>query len=140
MPGDALDLPAFSLKAILLIGLVRVVGLRYLLLGYGSTPDARDVDILHRHPLLHGVCFDFFFMTGRLSPTGSPAKSAARRKGLLAFLTYGVGMFIGSLLSGVAVDFFTTTTGTVCDAQLDRLLGPSSAASARSWSRCLLRN
>src|SRR5205807_605214 len=62
--------------------------------------------------LLHGVCFDFFFMTGQLyTDQEAPANLRGTAQGLLAFLTYGVGMFIGSLLSGGAVDFFTTGTG-----------------------------
>jgi len=64
--------------------------------------------------LLHGVCFDFFFMTGQLyTDQEAPPNLRGTAQGLLAFLTYGVGMFIGAELSGVAVDFFTTTTGSV---------------------------
>src|SRR5260370_5720354 len=64
--------------------------------------------------LFHGVCFDFFFMTGQLyTDQEAPPNLRGTAQGLLAFLTYGVGMFVGSLLSGVAVDFFTTTTGSV---------------------------
>jgi MFS family permease len=62
--------------------------------------------------LMHGVCFDFFFMTGQLyTDQEAPANLRGTAQGLLAFLTYGVGMFIGSVLSGSAVDYFTTTVG-----------------------------
>jgi MFS family permease len=62
--------------------------------------------------LLHGICFDFFFMTGQLyTDQEAPAHLRGTAQGFLQFLTYGLGMFIGSLLSGWAVDFFTTTTG-----------------------------
>jgi MFS family permease len=59
--------------------------------------------------LLHGFCFDFFFMTGQLyTDQEAPAHLRGTAQGFLTFLTYGVGMFIGSMLSGVALDFFTT--------------------------------
>jgi MFS family permease len=43
----------------------------------------------------------------------APPHLRGTAQGFLTFLTYGVGMFIGSLLSGSAVDFFTTTTAGV---------------------------
>src|SRR5579884_2071952 len=61
--------------------------------------------------LVHGVCFDFFVMTGQLyTDKQAPPHLRSTAQGFLTFLTYGVGMFAGSLLSGVAVDFFTTST------------------------------
>jgi MFS family permease len=64
--------------------------------------------------LLHGVCFDFFFMTGQLyTDQEAPADLRVTAQGFLTFVTYGLGMYIGSNLSGVAVDFFTTTSGAV---------------------------
>jgi nucleoside transporter len=99
----------FSLKAILLIGLI-AWSVRYGLLAYGNA--GSGMWMLYIAILLHGVCFDFFFMTGQLyTDQEAPANLRGTAQGLLAFLTYGVGMFIGSVLSGGAVDFFTTTTG-----------------------------
>jgi nucleoside transporter len=101
----------FNLKAILLIGLF-AWSVRYALLAYGSA-DA-GMWMFYVAILLHGVCFDFFFMTGQLyTDQEAPPNLRGAAQGLLAFLTYGVGMFIGSLLSGVAVDYFTTKTGSV---------------------------
>ncbi len=101
----------FSLKAILLIGLF-AWSVRYMLLAYGNA-DA-GMWMFYVAILFHGVCFDFFFMTGQLyTDQEAPANLRGTAQGLLAFLTYGVGMFIGAELSGVAVDFFTTTTGSV---------------------------
>jgi nucleoside transporter len=58
---------------------------------------------------LHGFCFDFFFMTGQLyTDQEAPKNLRGTAQGFITFLTYGVGMFIGSLLSGGAVDFFTS--------------------------------
>jgi nucleoside transporter len=62
--------------------------------------------------LLHGFCFDFFFMTGQLyTDQEAPADLRGTAQGFVTFLTYGLGMFIGSYLSGVTIDFFTTPAG-----------------------------
>ena len=56
--------------------------------------------------LLHGVCFDFFFMTGQLyTDQEAPAHLRSTAQGFLTFMTYGVGMFAGSLLSGIGGGF-----------------------------------
>jgi len=59
--------------------------------------------------IVHGVCYDFFFVTGQLyTDQEAPPSLRNTAQGFYTFLTYGVGMFAGSLLSGIAVDFFTT--------------------------------
>jgi MFS family permease len=64
--------------------------------------------------LLHGICYDFFFMTGQLyTDQEAPANLRSAAQGLITFLTYGVGMLIGSLISGRTVDYFTHSAGTV---------------------------
>jgi MFS family permease len=58
--------------------------------------------------ILHGVCFDFFFVTGQIytdSKAGQKIQSSAQ--GLITMATYGVGMFIGTLLSGYVKDYYT---------------------------------
>ena len=51
-------------------------------------------------------------MTGQLyTDQEAPAHLRGTAQGFILFLTYGVGMFLGSLLSGVAVDAFTTGSG-----------------------------
>ena len=60
--------------------------------------------------LLHGVCFSFF-VTGQLyTDQEAPPNLRGTAQGLLTFLTRGVGMFAGSILSGAAVDLFTTVS------------------------------
>src|ERR1700722_18933192 len=62
--------------------------------------------------LVHGVCYDFFFMTGQLyTDQQAPADLRSAAQGFLTFMTYGVGMYAGSLISGNALDFFTTGSG-----------------------------
>lgn len=60
--------------------------------------------------LLHGVCYDFFFVTGQLytdRQAGPAVKTQAQS--LLTFATYGVGMGLGSLLAGQLKDVFSVT-------------------------------
>lgn len=97
-----------SVKVILLAGLVAWT-LRYALLAFGN-PDSL-VWMFYVAILLHGVCYDFFFMTGQLyTDMQAPPNLRGAAQGLIIFLTYGVGMLIGAHLSGFALDYFTTTT------------------------------
>ena len=97
----------WSVRTILLIGL-GAWAIRYVLLGYGNAQDG--MWMFYLAILLHGVCFDFFFVTGQLY-TNQVAPSGLRStaQGLIIFLTYGVGMLIGSLMSGGVLDYFSTT-------------------------------
>ena len=100
-----------SVKMILVAGLVAWT-LRYALLAYGN-PDSL-VWMFYAAILLHGVCYDFFFMTGQLyTDMQAPPNLRGAAQGLIIFLTYGVGMLIGSHLSGFALDYFSTTAGGV---------------------------
>jgi MFS family permease len=60
--------------------------------------------------LLHGICYDFFFVTGQLyTDQEAPAHLRSTAQGFITFVTYGAGMLVGSLLSGGALDYFSTT-------------------------------
>jgi nucleoside transporter len=94
-----------SVKNILLMGMVAWT-VRYVLLAYGS-PDT-GMWMFYIAILLHGICYDFFFMTGQLyTDQEAPAHLRSAAQGLITFLTYGAGMLIGSLISGRAVDYFS---------------------------------
>ena len=97
-----------TVRGVLILGLA-CWSLRYGLLAYGN-PGA-GVWMFYLAILLHGFCYDFFFVTGQLyTDQEAPAHLRGTAQGFLTFLTYGVGMFIGSLLSGVSLDFFTNRT------------------------------
>ncbi len=98
----------FNLKAILLIGLL-AWSVRYGLLAYGDS--GSGMWMFYAAILMHGVCYDFFFMTGQLyTDQEAPSHLRGTAQGLIAFLTLGLGMFVGSLISGGAKDYFASTT------------------------------
>ncbi|HEV3222157.1 MAG TPA: nucleoside permease [Puia sp.] len=98
-----------GVKNMLLMGMVAWI-LRYICFAYGNT-DA-NLWMLYAGIILHGVCYDFFFVTGYMyteKKAGAAIKNAAQ--GLFTFATYGVGMFIGTWFSGFVVDNYASTTG-----------------------------
>ena len=84
-----------------------VVDAPLLLLAYGNA-DA-GIWMFYFAILLHGNCYDFFFVAGQLyTDQEAPAHLRSSAQGFIAFVTYGVGMYMGSVLSGVARDYFPT--------------------------------
>jgi len=99
-----------SIRGVLLIGLTSWA-LRYLLLAYGNA-DA-GIWMFYLAILLHGACYDFFFVAGQLyTDQEAPNHLRSSAQGFITFVTYGIGMLIGSLLSGGILDYFSTTTST----------------------------
>lgn len=63
--------------------------------------------------LLHGICYDFFFVAGQIYvDKKAPVAIQASAQGFIALVTYGVGLLIGSILSGWVVDLFAITDAT----------------------------
>jgi nucleoside transporter len=97
-----------GVKNMLLLGMVAWI-LRYLCFAYGDT--GSDLWMLFAGIILHGICYDFFFVTGYMyteRKASAGIKNAAQ--GLFTFATYGVGMFIGTYFSGYIADLFKTET------------------------------
>jgi len=86
--------------------------LRYVLFAFGDVSPA-TVWMLYGGIVLHGICYDFFFVTGQIYANSKAPESLKNSvQGIMALGTYGVGMFIGSLVSGAVVSHYTTADGT----------------------------
>jgi len=95
-----------TVRAIFILGLVCWIA-RYLLLAFGDP--AGGMWMFYLAIALHGASFDFFFMTGQLyTDQEAPPHLRSTAQGFITFATYGAGMLLGSLLSGVAVDYFSS--------------------------------
>ena len=80
--------------------------IRFLFFGYGDA--AENLWMLFAGIILHGVCFDFFFVTGQIyTDSKADIKIQSSAQGLITMATYGVGMWIGTLLSGYVKDYYT---------------------------------
>lgn len=100
---------SIGVKKMLLLGMTAWL-LRYICFAYGNT--GPGLWMLYAGIVLHGVCYDFFFVTGYMyteKKAGEKIKSAAQ--GLFTFATYGVGMFIGTRFSGFVVEKYKIGNG-----------------------------
>lgn len=94
-----------GVKYMLAVGMLAWV-VRYAAFAYGNA-DAL-VWMLWLGIVLHGICFDFFFVVGQIYiDREAPPTLRAATQGLITFLTYGAGMFIGAWLSGRIVEAYT---------------------------------
>ncbi|HQU95410.1 MAG: nucleoside permease [Saprospiraceae bacterium] len=88
-----------GVKYMLLIGMLAWV-VRYLAFAYGDV--GSNMWMLYLGIILHGVCYDFFFVTGNIytdQAAGSKIRSSAQ--GLITLATYGLGMYIGFWAAGM---------------------------------------
>ena len=98
-----------GVKYMLLVGMAAWTA-RYALFANGDNGSL--VWMLYAGILLHGICYDFFFVTGQIYvDRKAPLDLRAAAQGFIAFLTLGVGMFIGSWASGRVVDAFRVGAG-----------------------------
>lgn len=96
---------SIGVKNMLLLGMLAWI-LRYLCFAYGNVDTSPWM--LYAGIALHGICYDFFFVTGYMyteKKAGEKIKNAAQ--GLFTFATYGAGMFIGTWFSGFTTDHYT---------------------------------
>ncbi|AFK04899.1 nucleoside:H symporter [Emticicia oligotrophica DSM 17448] len=104
-------LSKFGIKKMLIVGLIAWI-VRFICFGYGDGISSEWM--LYLAIVLHGVCYDFFFVTGQIytdNKAGEKIKNSAQ--GLITLATYGIGMGIGSILSGKVLDKYTTKVGEV---------------------------
>lgn len=100
--GFMLLMPFFfarlGVKWMLIVGMAAWV-VRYALFAMGDA--SAGMWMLYVGILLHGVCYDFFFVTGQIYvDKKAPSHLRGAAQGFIAFVTLGAGMFIGSLVFG----------------------------------------
>lgn len=82
-----------GVKWMILVGMAAWV-LRYLLFAFGAPEQTTWMILLA--VLLHGVCYDFFFVTGFMyTDQKAPADVRGQAQSMLVFFTQGIGMYIG---------------------------------------------
>jgi nucleoside transporter len=94
----------FGFKRTILVGMA-AWAIRYVLFAFGNAGDLSFMLLIGI--ALHGVCYDFFFVSGYIytnSKAGEKYKSAAQ--GLITLATYGVGMLIGFAIAGMITDSY----------------------------------
>jgi nucleoside transporter len=99
-----------GVKKMLAIGML-TWALRYVFFAYGDT--ANNYWMLIAGIIVHGICYDFFFVTGQIytdNLAGERFKSSAQ--GFITLATYGVGMLMGSYISGPIVNHWKTSATT----------------------------
>ncbi|MBP6823236.1 MAG: MFS transporter [Acidobacteria bacterium] len=87
-----------GVKWMLAVGMLAWV-IRYSLFSYGAQDEVRWMII--GGILLHGICYDFFFVTGQIyTDQAAPKHIRAQAQGLLVLFTLGLGMYIGAMAAG----------------------------------------
>jgi nucleoside transporter len=96
---------SIGVKKMLLIGMTAWI-LRYLCFAFGNVDS--NLWMLYAGIILHGVCYDFFFVTGYMyTEKKSNERIKNTAQGLFTFVTYGLGMFIGTWFSGFVTNHYT---------------------------------
>jgi nucleoside transporter len=98
-----------GIKKMLLIGMLAWV-VRYLLFGFGDA--GSGMWLLYGGIILHGICYDFFFVTGQIytdQKAGDKIRSSAQ--GMITLATYGAGMLVGFWLAGLIAEQYKTASG-----------------------------
>lgn len=94
----------FGFKKTILVGML-AWAVRYAFFAYGNANELSFMLILGI--ALHGICYDFFFVSGQIytdSKAGEQFKSSAQ--GLITLATYGVGMLIGFMVAGQITEMY----------------------------------
>jgi MFS family permease len=99
----------FGVKWMLAVGMLAWV-VRYALFGLAwAGPEGQHLIVLVLGGIiLHGICYDFFFVTGQIyTEQRAPKRIRAQSQGFLVLVTQGVGMLIGNQVFGLLVDHYT---------------------------------
>lgn len=97
-----------GVKKMLLAGMFAWVA-RYALFAFGASPTITWMLILGI--VLHGICYDFFFVTGQIYvDRRAPEKIRGAAQGFLVLCTLGLGMLLGAQAAGMVKTHFTPQT------------------------------
>jgi len=103
-------LKRFGIKKVLMLGFV-TAAIRYIFFIYGGTEDVWGYSMLFLGILLHGVSYDFYFVTGYIYvDKKAPAHMRTAAQGLITLICQGLGSFIGNWLGGRAMTTFALAT------------------------------
>lgn len=94
----------FGFKNTIMVGML-AWALRYILFAYGNAGELAYMLIIGI--ALHGICYDFFFVSGQIytdAKAGEKYKSSAQ--GLITLATYGVGQLIGFWVAGFIGEYY----------------------------------
>lgn len=98
-----------GVKKMLLLGMA-AWAIRYLFFGFGNT--GSGMWMLYAGIILHGICYDFFFVTGQIYTNDKAGENIrASAQGIITLATYGVGMLIGFWIAGLVAEKYSTANG-----------------------------
>lgn len=99
----------FGIKKVLLLGFI-AAAVRYGFFVYGGTGHFFLTSLLFAGILLHGVSYDFYFVTAYMYVDKvAPIRSRASAQGFFALITLGLGEFTGNWVAGNVSEYYTLT-------------------------------
>jgi len=118
-----------GVKWMLFVGMAAWV-LRYALFAIGAPDDV--VWMMLGGILLHGICYDFFFVTGQIyTDKVAPSSIRGQAQGMLVLFTLGLGMFIGAQVTGIVGARYTPAESVALQTEVKELSGQVAALDER---------